>query len=126
VQDRVGTYRASIFTGYNQLRANGYVNLSRGMHNLRWQTRHVSSTVHSEALAISLATNVRSTAKIGEYWQHDLTYTAQLPWDATATLAVQNVFDTDPPFAIGTQYNYDPGSGNPLGRVFVLGLKKRF
>ena len=124
--DRVGTYRASVFTGYNQLRANAYVNWSRDIHNLRWQVRHVSSTNHSEALAQSLARNVLSTAKVDEYWQHDLTYTGEMPWDTTLTLGVQNIFDTDPPFAIGTQYNYDPGSGNPLGRVFVVGLKKRF
>jgi iron complex outermembrane receptor protein len=124
--DRVGTYRASIFYGYNQLRANAYVNWSRDIHNVRWQVRHISSTTHSEPLAISLANNVRSTAKIGEFWQHDVTYTGQLPWDTTLTAGVQNVFDTDPPFAIGTQYNYDPGSGTPLGRVFVLGLRKRF
>ncbi|HEY9217133.1 MAG TPA: TonB-dependent receptor [Phenylobacterium sp.] len=126
VVDRVGTYRASIFTGYNQLRGNAFLNWRRDIHNLRWQIRHVSSTIHSEALAISLATNVKSTAKIDEYWQHDVTYTAQLPWETTLTAGIQNVFDADPPFAIGTQYNYDPGSGNPLGRVFVLGVKKRF
>ncbi len=41
-------------------------------------------------------------------------------------MTVQNLFDEDPPFAIGTQYNYDPGSGNPLGRVYAVALKKRF
>ncbi|HEY8573135.1 TonB-dependent receptor domain-containing protein [Phenylobacterium sp.] len=126
VIDRVGTFRASIFTGYHQLRANAYVNWSRDVHNLRWQVRHISSTRQSEATALSLALNVRSTSKIDEYWQHDLTYTGQLPWDVTLTLGVQNIFDAEPPFAIGTQYNYDPGSGNPLGRVFVAGVKKRF
>ena len=63
---------------------------------------------------------------IDEYWQHDVTYTAELPWETTLTAGVQNIFDAEPPCAIGTQYNYDPGSGNPLGRVFVVGLKKRF
>ena len=124
--ERAGTYRASIFYGYNELRANAYVNWSHDIHNLRWQVRHISSTVHSEALAISLANNVRSTAKIDEYWQHDLTYTAYLPWETTVTAGVQNLFDEEPPFAIGTQYNYDPGSGNPLGRVFVVGVRKKF
>jgi iron complex outermembrane receptor protein len=126
VQKRAGTYRASVFTGYNRLRANAYVNWSMGGHNLRWQIRHVSSTNQIETNSINIARNVRSTAKIAEYWQHDLTYKTELPWDTTATLTVQNLFDEDPPFAIGTQYNYDPGSGNPLGRVFQIGLKKRF
>jgi iron complex outermembrane receptor protein len=124
--DRAGTYRASIFTGYNKLRANAYVNYSSGPHNLRWQIRHVSSTNQTEANSIAIAAQVHGSTKIGEYWQHDLTYTGQLPWDTTATLAVLNLFDKDPPFAIGTQYNYDPGSGSPLGRVITVGLKKRF
>ena len=102
------------------------MNYSRGPHNLRWQIRHVSSTNQTEANSIAIAAQVHGSTKIGEYWQHDLTYTGQLPWDTTATLAVLNLFDKDPPFAIGTQYNYDPGSGSPLGRVITVGLKKRF
>ncbi len=127
VQERAGTYRASVFTGYNKLRANGFLNWSRGMHNLRWQTRFISSTTQVETNPIALAAALKSDGtKISEYWQHDLTYRAELPWDTTATLTVQNLFDEDPPFAMATQYNYDPGSGNPLGRVFVVSLKKRF
>jgi iron complex outermembrane receptor protein len=126
VQKRAGTYRASLFTGYNRLRANAFVNWSSGMHNLRWQIRHVSSTTQVETNSIALAAALKQSIKIEEYWQHDLTYRAELPWDTTATLTVQNIFDEDPPFAIGTQYNYDPGSGNPLGRVYAVALKKRF
>jgi iron complex outermembrane receptor protein len=126
VQERAGTYRASLFTGYNRLRANAYVNWASGPYNLRWQIRHISSTTQVETNSINIARNVFSTIKIDEYWQHDLTLKADLPWDTTATFTVQNILDEDPPFAIGTQYNYDPGSGNPLGRVFQVGLKKRF
>lgn len=126
--ERAGTYRPSLFIGYNRMRANGFVNWSRGPHNLRWQTRWVSSTViaSTETTALAIARLVGGSTKIPEYWQHDITYTVQLPWDTTATVAVQNVFDKDPPFAFATQYNYDPFSGNPLGRVWVVGLKKRF
>ncbi len=126
VVKRAGTYRASIFTGYNRLRANAYVNWTMGGQNLRVQLRHVSSTLQTEATPIAIANNVKSTAKIGEYWQTDVTYRAELPWDTALTLSVMNVLDADPPFAIGTQYNYDPGSGNPLGRVYTVGIKKRF
>ena len=121
---RLGIDWPSIFTGYNKLRANAYVNYSSGPHNLRWQIRHVSSTTQIETNSINIARNVGSTAKIAEYWQHDLTYKTELPWDTTATVTVQNIFDEDPPFAIGTQYNYDPGSGNPLGRVIQEFVKK--
>jgi len=127
VQERAGTYRASLFTGYNRLRANAYVNWSRGIHNLRWQTRFVSSTTHVETNPIALAAALKIPGtKIPEYWQHDLTYRVELPWNTTLTATVQNIFDEDPPFALGTQYSYDPGSGNPLGRVYSLALKARF
>ncbi|MBP7702071.1 MAG: TonB-dependent receptor [Phenylobacterium sp.] len=125
-QERAGTYRASIFTGYNRLRANAYVNWASGIHNLRWQTRFISSVNQVESNSIGLAIATKTTTKIPEYWQHDLTYRAELPWDTTLTATVQNIFDEEPPFAIGTQYNYDPSSANPLGRVFAVAVKKRF
>jgi iron complex outermembrane receptor protein len=125
-QKRAGTYRASIFTGYNKLRANAFLNWSSGIHNVRWQVRHTSSVTQIETNSIGLALATKGTTKIPEYWQHDLTYRAELPWDTTATLSIQNLFDEDPPFAIGTQYNYDPSSANPLGRVYAVALKKRF
>ncbi|MES3028776.1 MAG: TonB-dependent receptor [Pseudomonadota bacterium] len=125
-QERAGTYRASLFTGYNRLRANAFLNWSGGIHNLRWQVRHVSSTTQVETNSIALAAALKTSIKIPEYWQHDLTYRIELPWETTATLTVQNIFDEDPPFAIGTQYNYDPSSGNPLGRVYSMSLRKRF
>ena len=125
VQERAGTYRASLFTGYNRLRANAFMNWSGGIHNVRWQVRHVSSTTQVETNSIALAAALKTSIKIPEYWQHDLTYRVELPWETTATLTVQNIFDEDPPFALGTQYNYDPGSGNPLGRVSSMSLRKR-
>jgi iron complex outermembrane receptor protein len=126
VQKRVGTYRASIFTGYNRIRANAFVNWASGIHNLRWQIRYISSVNQVETNSINIAAAVHSTTKVPEYWQHDITYKVELPWDTTAVLSIQNLFDKDPPFAIGTQYNYDPGSANPLGRVYSVGVKKRF
>ena len=125
-QERAGTYRASIFTGYNRVRANAYVNWASGIHNLRWQTRFISSVNQTESNSIGLALATKTTTKIPEYWQHDLTYRADLPWDTTLTATVQNIFDEEPPFAIGTQYNYDPSSATPLGRVFAVAVKKRF
>ena len=123
---RAGTYRASIFTGYNRIRGNLFMNWASGPHNLRWQTRYVSKVRQIEATPIAIAAYVSGPTVIPEYWQHDITYKVDLPWDTTATVSVMNLFDEEPPFAIGVQYNYDYGSGNPLGRVVTLGVKKRF
>ncbi|HQN51075.1 MAG TPA: TonB-dependent receptor, partial [Phenylobacterium sp.] len=67
----------------------------------------------------------QSVGKLDDYFQHDLTLTVDLPWDTTVTGSIQNVLDTDPPFA-QSFYNYDLTNGNPLGRVIKLGVKKRF
>lgn len=128
---RVGTYRPDVFTGYNQLRANAFFNWNMGIHNLRWQVRYTSSTDITGATYVAFATTTGSVSngaslKVGAYWQHDITYRVELPWETVATISVQNIFDEDPPFAFGTQYNYDPGSGNPLGRVISVGVKKIF
>ena len=56
---------------------------------------------------------------------HDLSYVGELPWDTTLTLAVNNIFDSDPPFT-RSQYNYDYTNAFFLGRTFQVGLRKRF
>lgn len=86
------------------------MNWSSGGQNLRWQIRHVSSTTQVEALPIAIANAVKSTAKIDEYWQHDLTHPGRTALDTALTLSVMMFSYAEPPFAIGTQYNYDPGS----------------
>jgi iron complex outermembrane receptor protein len=40
-------------------------------------------------------------------------------------LAINNIFDRDPPFA-RTDINYDALTGDPLGRTVKLGLSKKF
>ena len=55
----------------------------------------------------------------------DITVQAELPWETQLTFSIQNIFNTDPPDA-PSNYNYDYTTGNPLGRVFEIGLRKRF
>ncbi|MEZ6023724.1 MAG: TonB-dependent receptor [Hyphomonadaceae bacterium] len=55
----------------------------------------------------------------------DFVYRLSLPGDATATVALINAFDEDPPFA-RLDMNYDPFTANPAGRIIRLGLVKRF
>ena len=69
--------------------------------------------------------NVASSISLFDEITHDIVYTGQLPWDTTLSLSVFNVFDTDPPFT-RSQYNYDYTNASFLGRVFQVGVKKRF
>jgi iron complex outermembrane receptor protein len=124
---RAGTYQAATFSGYNRLRMNAFLNYQIGIHNFRWQIRYVSGTFQPPGTTSNtIAGLVGGSPYIKYYLQNDITYRVELPYQTTLTLSIQNMFDQDPPFAIGTQYNYDPGSGNPLGRVFAVGVKKKF
>ncbi|MBC7168943.1 MAG: TonB-dependent receptor, partial [Phenylobacterium sp.] len=55
----------------------------------------------------------------------DLTYRVDLPWDTIVTASVFNVFDRDPS-AARLELSYDPFIGNPYGRTYKVGFRKRF
>ena len=69
--------------------------------------------------------SLRALGKSDDYWQHDLIVRFQAPMGTTVTASVQNLLDTDPPFA-ASQYNYDYTNGNPLGRTFKINVRKLF
>jgi iron complex outermembrane receptor protein len=70
-------------------------------------------------MVVTKGSNIKSTVLV------DLDYRVQLPWETTVVLSVDNLFDRDPSFA-RLDLNYDPFTGNPLGRVFKVSAKKRF
>lgn len=133
--DRAGTHDLqSAFFSYPKTRANFWVNLHRDKINVRYQLRYAEGTtaaintandqiVPTPGVAPGYAAG--TIGKLDNFWQHDITVQAELPWDTTLTFSVQNILDTDPPDA-PSNYNYDYTTGNPLGRVFELGVKKRF
>jgi outer membrane receptor protein involved in Fe transport len=49
-----------------------------------------------------------------------------MPADLTATLAVFNVTDRDPPFVKFLDFSYDPFLYSPVGRAVKLGVNKQF
>ena len=127
------------FYSFPKLRANGFVNVRGENWNLRYQllyregTTNVGATCVGDAGAgatadcrYSYATGTyQSVGKTDAYWQSDINLNVDLPWDTTASFAIQNIADKDPPFA-QSFYNYDVTNGNPLGRVFKVGVKKKF
>ncbi len=127
------------FYSYPKLKATGFVNVRGESWNLRYQLQYRQGTTVNGAVCSSAALagvtpdcryNYTAAAyqSVGEtesYWQHDLNLNVDLPWDTTVSASIQNLLDTDPSFA-QSFYNYDPTNGNPLGRVFKLGVKKTF
>jgi iron complex outermembrane receptor protein len=120
-QDFVGT-RAGVQT-LPELRGSLFAEFAKGNHSLRATGRYTDG-----------ATDLRDVARnpdgsldeIGSYVTTDLVYRLQLPEDLTIVGAVFNVADRDPPVVRLTDYNYDPSFGNPVGRVFKIGLSKQF
>jgi len=134
-EDRAGLYDLTAqFFSYPKLRATGFVSFDNGPLNIRWQIRYTEgttpafgTTLFREVADGSAASGFRLQAlgKSDDFWQHDLIVRYQLPWDTTVTGSIQNLLDTDPPFA-ASQFNYDYTNGNPLGRTFKINVRKRF
>lgn len=101
-------------------RAQGYVDYSFGRNNLRWTANYVDAYRDQRYINTpSLDSVVDSTVL------HNLTFRTSLPGDVTLLATVDNIFDEDPSFAL-MELNYDPLTGNPLGRTFKIGLRKSF
>ncbi|MFN4024303.1 MAG: TonB-dependent receptor plug domain-containing protein [Hyphomonas sp.] len=62
---------------------------------------------------------------VKSFVSYDATVVWSLPWDTTVSFSVDNILDTDPPFA-RLELNYDPFTGDPIGRTFKIGVTKRF
>ena len=69
--------------------------------------------------------SVLAGQKVPATFNTDVSYQLDLPWNATLTLTVQNLFDEDPAFA-RLAINYDAFTGSPLGRTFRIGVRKRW
>ena len=130
-------YTALGFTNYDRFpgtvsrwRANAYAEYSFGPHNLRTDVTFVDGAVDNRA-----PINVQDTTgavrpvlfalRVEDFYSVDLNYRLQLPWDTTLTASVFNLFDRDPS-AARLEISYDPFLGNPYGRSFKVGLKKKF
>ncbi|MDP3495382.1 MAG: TonB-dependent receptor [Hyphomonadaceae bacterium] len=139
--DAIGLFNYA--TGYYsmpQWKGNLFVEWESGPHNIRIQTNYVDGYVDQRTAPYAgnlfvgdVATLAQATVvprpqegkKIDAFISTDVTYRVFLPWDSTAVVSVNNVFDTDPPFA-RVESNYDPTVASPLGRTIKLALTKKF
>lgn len=115
-------------------RGSAYLEYQRGDQNLRWTVNYVDGYTDERDDLYSPNVNYGTTGaavtlpqgrEIGSWTIHNLAYRALLPWDSTLTVAVDNVFNTDPPF-VRLNLSYDPFVANGYGRTIKVGLKKRF
>lgn len=128
----------------SKLRASAYLDFETGPHSFNWTTTYIGgvddnrgptvvqtgpSTNCSVAnVSAGTATNCQLVdfgLRVKSFMMHDFTYRVKLPLDVTLSASVLNVFDRDPPKA-RLEYSYDPFIGNPIGRTFKIGLRKKF
>ena len=110
-------------------KAQAFAEYATGPHNLRFTVNFIDSYVdqRTSIFAPNAATGLINPngAKIPDTWLAELDYRVELPWETTATLSIDNLFDTDPGFA-RLDLNYDPFTGNALGRTYKISVRKRF
>lgn len=116
-----------------QWKGNVFAEWSRGPHNVRLTVNYIDS--YMDQRTAPFLPNYRDTTgalvtvaagkKIDAQTLTDLAYRVFLPWDTTMTLAITNLFDQDPSYA-RLDLGYDPFTGDPLGRTYKVGLRKKF
>jgi iron complex outermembrane recepter protein len=113
-----------------QLKGNVFAEYSNGAHNIRYTMNYIDDYTDQRVAEFlpSLATNgiaITAGKTIDSTMFHDLSYLLQLPWDTSLSLTVENLTDEDPSFA-RLDLSYDPFTSSALGRVYKVGLRKRF
>ncbi|MGH6910068.1 MAG: TonB-dependent receptor domain-containing protein, partial [Phenylobacterium sp.] len=118
-----------------QWKAQVYAEYNRGPHNIRATLNYVDSYIDQRTapFAPNVVRDGANNAvpltnrgqKIKSYETVDLNYRVYLPWDTTAVVTVNNLFDNDPSFA-RLDLGYDPFTGNPIGRTYKLSVTKKF
>jgi iron complex outermembrane receptor protein len=118
-----------------QWKGQAYAEWTRGPVNVRWTVRYTDKYLDQRTAlfaynaAYKTPTDQAGIAAGGQTIKatalNDLSIRYFGPADTTWTLTVNNVFDTDPPFA-RTELNYDALTGDPLGRTIKLSVDKHF
>ncbi len=111
-------------------KGNAVVEYSMGDHNLRWQFKYVNGYIDQRTAPFAASPNYNGLVlpqgkKIDSNLTSDVTYRVFLPMDITATASILNVTDEAPSFA-RLDLNYDPFTGDPIGRSFKIGFQKKF
>ena len=118
-----------------QWKAQAYVEYNRDIHTARLTMNFIDS--YKDQRGSPFPPNVVRDAannavpltnagqKIESQTVFDFTYRANLQWDTTVLLAIDNIFDKDPSFA-RLDLGYDPFTGGALGRTYKLTVTKRF
>lgn len=116
------------YQGYGSnpdIKGQAYVQYDNGNHSLRYTFRYVGEQEDTRGPTTFTAASPLGKI-IGDFATIDLNYTLNIEQiGLQLTASVQNLTDEDPPFA-RLDLNYDPFTGNPLGRVYKIGVRQKF
>ena len=111
------------------------LNYERGPFNVRWQMRYIEGYRDQRSALFSFnpiyvtPTNPKGIVSNGSDIKaqliQDIAVLWNGPFDTKYTLAINNIFNRDPPFA-RTDVNYDALTGDPIGRTIKVGVQKKF
>ncbi len=104
----------------SEWRGNASANYAYDNHNVRFVLRYIQGVKDDRFIGTAME-------EIGDFTTSNLYYQYTMPFDEdlTLSLSVENLTDEDPPF-VQTVLSYDPFIGNPQGRTYEIGLRKRF
>ncbi|TAL28145.1 MAG: TonB-dependent receptor [Phenylobacterium sp.] len=117
-------------TSLPEWKGSAFLEYERENHNLRFTLNYIDSytdqrTAPFTANNIVTGAPVTKGKTIKSTLIAELDYRVELPWDTTVTASIDNLFDRDPSFA-RLDLNYDPFTGNAMGRTFKVAVRKRF
>ncbi len=114
-------------------RANGYINYNVSGLNLRYTVQYIDGVTDDRCINVDpcVTTEFGGSnfgAVIDSYTQHDIFVSYELPFqfvDAQLQFGIEN-FTNEDPSAARLEIGYNPFIGNPVGRVYRLGMRVGF
>lgn len=122
----------TVATPLPEFKAEAYANFSTANTNTRLTARYIGEYEDQRTAPFAANPNypipglVLSQGKVvKEQLVFDSTFVWSLPAETTLSFSVDNILDSDPSFA-RLELNYDPFTGNAIGRTYKIGITKRF
>ena len=122
----------TIATPLPELKFEAYANASTDNINARLTARYIGEYEDQRSVLFTTPNTGTGTPVLLPQGQtiksqvnYDGTVVLSLPGDTTLSFSVENILDTKPPFA-RLELNYDPFTGDAVGRTFKIGVTKRF
>ncbi len=123
----------TVATPLPELKFEAYANASTDNMNARLTARYTGE-YEDQRTGLFTTPNANFTTPgvilpqgqtIKSFVSYDGTVVINLPAETTVSFSVENILDETPPFA-RLELNYDPFTGDAIGRTFKIGVTKKF